>query len=264
MEQQTAELETVTSTVTEGSETQADATTVEKPAPEVAQEKKDGEEQHRSRAYRRLDRWRQRAIAAEERERIYKEQLETKAKPAQVTTSDEPQRDQFSDYETYIEARASYRAEKAAEKKAQEILEKSKKASEQERTSNEQNSKLKVWNERVDKARDELEDFDEVCGESEAPLTKHMADAMFESDVGARITYYLAKNPDEAERISKLSPMKQAAAIFALEEKVSKPAKKPSKAPDPINPVGTKGDVQKDPAKMSQAEYNSWRNSGGR
>ena len=63
-------------------------------------------------------------------------------------------------------------------------------------------------------------------------------------DKGPLIAYHLAKNEDEAKRIAGLSPTRQVAAIVALEEKITKPAKAPSKAPAPITPAGKSGDAE--------------------
>lgn len=245
----------------EGSETQETQATEQKPASEVTQETKDSEEKHRSRAYRRLDRWRQRAIEAEARLKAFQEVRGTEApsKPAQEQAGDEPKREQFGSYEEFIEARATWRAEQAAEKKARSVLDETRRKSEQDSAKGEQEKLTRQWNAQIEKARDELEDFDEVCAESEAIVSPRMSEAILESDKGAFIAYYLAKNPGEAERISKLAPSKQAAAIVALEDKVSKPAKQPSKAPEPIAPVGTKSEVEKDPSKMTDAEFAAWR-----
>lgn len=246
----------------EGTQTQETQTTEQKSASEVTQETKDSEEKHPSRAYRRLDKWRQRAIAAEAEAKLLREMQgrSAPAKPAEhAPVSDEPKRDQFGSYEEFIEARATWRAEKAAEAKARSILDESRKSQEQERTKGEQEKLTRQWNAQIEKARDDLEDFDEVCAESEAVVTPKMSEAILESDKGALIAYYLAKNSAEAERISKLTPSKQAAAIVALEDKVAKPAKQLSKAPEPIAPVGQKAEVAKDPSKMTDAEFAAWR-----
>lgn len=234
---------------------------------ETKAETEETPQKRESRRARQLNRERERRIAAETEAKLIRERLERYERQGQRTEAvadDEPKRDQFSSYEDYIEARATWRAEKSASEAARKVLEESRKSSEMERGKESIERAAKDWTAKMEKARDVLDDFDEVCAESEAPVTKTMSEAIFESDQGALIAYYLAKNPTESERISKLSPSKQAAAIVALEEKVAKPAKKPSKAPDPINPVGTKVEVSKDPAKMSQAEYNAWRNGGGR
>lgn len=216
-----------------------------------------------SRRQRQLNRERERRIAAETEARLIRERLEKLergAQPKQEAADDAPKREQFQDYESFIEARATWRAEKAAEEKARKILEESRNSDKESRDRETQSKQIQEWNAKLEKARDAVEDFDEVCAESEAIVTPPMASAIQESDHGALIAYHLAKNPAEAERISKLSPSKQAAAIVALEDKVAKPAKQPSKAPEPINPVGKKAEVtEKDPARMTDEEYAAWR-----
>lgn len=236
-------------------------------APEVAPEKKDGEE-HRSRQWRRLDRWRTRAIEAETRLKAWQEtqqQVRQADQSPAKAADDSPQREQFGSYEEFLEARAAWRAEKAAEAKVQKALEDVRKKTDEERTSGDREKIAKAWNAQIEKARDELDDFDEVTAESEAPITQAMSEAIIESEHGARIAYHLAKNPAEAERISKLPKSKQAAEIVKLEEKLAKPPQKQTtKAPDPITPVGQKAEVHKDPAKMTQAQFNEWRRNGGK
>lgn len=246
----------------EGIQTQNAPQTDQKPASEVAPEKTEGD-QHRSRQWRRLDRWRQRAIEAETWRKLREEQ-DRQAAPQQPAAQSQPAdaapvREQFQNYEEFIEARAAWRAEKAAAEKAQKVIEDAKNAEKAERTKGEQQKQAREWNTRLEAARDEIEDFDEVCAESEAPLTEPMSRTLLELDKGAHIAYYLAKNPQEAERISKLSPSRQAAALVALEDKVAKPVKPTTKAPDPINPVGHKAEVEKDISKMTDAEYSAYR-----
>lgn len=216
-----------------------------------------------SRRQRQLNRLRERAAAAEAELRILREQQGRQQQPKDSPASDEPQREQFGSYEEFIEARASWRAEKVAEEKTRKIIEESRTKDERERVSAEREEVTKTWNTQVEKARDEIEDFDEVCAESESIVTAHMSQAILESEQGALIAYHLAKNPAEAERISKLSPSKQAAAIVTLEEKVAKVAKKSSNAPNPITPVGTRANAIKDPSRLSDSEWYYQRKSQG-
>lgn len=243
--------------------TQEGQTTDQSAAQEVTQQQKpEGEAEHRSRAYRRLDRWRTRAIEAETQLKVLRE---TQGKPAErqqppESGSDAPKREQFETYEEFIRAEARHYAKIEAREEAKREREESRKSDEQTRAKSEQDRVQRDWNAKCDKARDAVEDFDEVCAESEAVVTQAMSSAILESDHGALIAYHLAKNPAEAERISKLPPSKQAAAIVALEEKVTKPAKRPSSAPEPINPVGQKGkEVEKDPSQMTDKEFADWR-----
>lgn len=261
--QQPQTTESPAAPVVQSVETSAQPEKVGTEGTETKVETEETPQKRESRRARQLNRERERRIAAETELRLYREQQQVKQQP-KVESSDEPRRDQYEDYETFIKAQARYEARLEAREEAKRAFEESRKKDSEISQRESQEKAAREWHTKVEKARDLIDDFDEVCSESESIVLEPAANAMRESDQGALIAYYLAKNPDEAERISKLSPSKQAAAIVNLEDKVSKPAKKLSKAPDPINPVGTKVEVTKDPAKMSQAEYNAWRDKGGK
>lgn len=92
-------------------------------------------------------------------------------------------------------------------------------------------------------------------------ITVVMAEALLESDMGADIAYYLGKNVKESEKISALSPVAQAKAIWKLESKVAKstmPAQ--SQAPAPVKPVrGGSSAPTKPVSEMSMSEYAAYR-----
>lgn len=103
----------------------------------------------------------------------------------------------------------------------------------------------------VDTARSELmtagsekyDDFADLLSSPSLRITATMRDAIFEveeQDSQVEMSYYLAQNPKEALRISKLSPMRQVQEIGKLEAKITSapPPKRPSSAPAPIAPVG--------------------------
>ena len=108
-------------------------------------------------------------------------------------------------------------------------------------------------------------DFSEVVNRNPdaggPAITPIMAEALFESDAGVDVAYYLAKNTAESVKISQMSPVAQARAIFNLEAKVTKP-KPPvqSKAPAPVKPVkGGSTAAQKPVTEMSMSEYAAYR-----
>lgn len=92
-------------------------------------------------------------------------------------------------------------------------------------------------------------------------ITPVMTEAMFESDFGADIAYWLGKNVKESAKIAALSPVAQARAIFELETKVKGQTASPrSNAPDPIKPVkGGSAAAQKPVSQMSMSEYAAYR-----
>lgn len=96
------------------------------------------------------------------------------------------------------------------------------------------------WNEQMDNGYEKYDDFEEVIYNKQLVMTDPMTFAVMESEVGGDIAYFLGKNPREAERISQLS---QPAQIRAIDKIAGKFAKNTTSAPDPIKPIGGKGDV---------------------
>ena len=93
-----------------------------------------------------------------------------------------------------------------------------------------------------------------------------------ESDVGPQLAAHLVKNPGEAERIAKLSPVRMIAELGKLETKLdaepqpakaAAPVKQVSKAPAPIQALSSDASAvaQKDPSQMSFAELRALRES---
>lgn len=168
------------------------------------------------------------------------------AQPAPPAGDGEPKRENFDSYEAFIEARAEWRAER----KVTETLAKQREQEAQNRTAEEQRKLETQFRERAQAASKEIDDFEDVMSTSDAPMTRAMSEAIITSDIGPKIAYHLAKNPDEAERIATLPAARQAAEIGKLEAKLAaeppKEVKKPSAAPDPIKPVGARSTVKDD------------------
>lgn len=188
-----------------------------------------------------------------------RERQEEKA-PAKPQATGEPTRDQYASYEEFIEARAEWRAEQKVEKKFQERDAKDRERSAQ----SEQEKQREAFRKAMKESAKDIADFDEVMSEIKAtdPVAQINAHAIEAADAPGKILHHLAKNPDEAERIASLSPGKQAREIVRLEEKLAKPPVKPSKAPEPIEPVGggkaAVGDEMPDP-KREPEKWLAWR-----
>lgn len=180
------------------------------------------------------------------------------AKP-QPQAQGEPTRDQYGTYEEFIEARAEFRADRKVDQKFNErdTQDRERTAKSQAETQREQFRKAMK-----DSAKD-IEDFDDVMGGIKAtdPVSKVSASAIDAAEAPGKVLYHLATHPDEAERIAGLSTGKQAREIVRLEEKLAKPPVKPSKAPEPIKPVGGKttvGDEMPDATKEPEKWF-KWR-----
>lgn len=159
-------------------------------------------------------------------------------------SDDGPKREDFDDYEQYIEARSEYVADKKiAEREAKR----------------EQEARQKSWTQRVKEAAKEIPDIEDILRNSDAPLTPAMSDAIMDSDIGPKLAHYLDQNPDEAQRIADLKPVAQVKELTKLEDKLkAPPSPKPaSNAPEPITPVGQKASAASDEP-SDKDDINAW------
>lgn len=70
------------------------------------------------------------------------------------------------------------------------------------------------------------------------PLTRPLVEALIDSDNAPALMKHMADNPEEVERIAKLSPARQAAEIGRLEAQLGAPAtRQTTNAPAPIRPL---------------------------
>lgn len=191
------------------------------------------------------------------REAALRSQGITKEQDRKEVSQGKPESSKFNSYEEYLEALADWKAE-------QKFSEREKKTKE-ESTNRERVERLQkaasTFEERSEKIREKYEDFDDVVYDENLPVTPAMSEAILDSDIGPEILYHLGTNPKEASRIARLSPFAAAREIGKIELKLSTPQpKKPSNAPDPINPVGGKEKVSTDMEKIPIGEWMKRRN----
>jgi transcriptional regulator NrdR family protein len=164
--------------------------------------------------------------------------LEKQSQPQQAVVADqEPQPSQFNDAFEYAKALAEYTADKRiAEMKQEEA--KAREAVERQKV-------IDQWTQKVQKAKAELPDFDDIVASSEVVVNDDIRDAILESDVGPQILYHLAENDEVAKKIAGLSAKQALREIGKLEARFEKtePAQTvaKSKAPAPINPIKSSG-----------------------
>lgn len=204
-------------------------------------------------------------LARKEAEAELYRQMATKpvqqdAQPA-PKADDAPKRENFESYEDYIEARAEWRAEQ----KVQAALEQQAQRQQQQTQQTSQAQQVQRFQAQLQEVAKTLPDFQSVMeAADEVPLTQAMRDAILESEVGALLTYHLAKNPAEASRIASLSATGQIKALGAIEASLNrKPEPQVSKAPTPITPISGGSASVRDPSKMSMDEYAAWRKKQG-
>jgi len=179
-------------------------------------------------------------------------------RPAQPTNTAKPTLEQFDyDDEKYVDALTDWKVQEAIKSQAKLTAEQQKRA-QQEQVYQDFESKRQST---LVQGVTAYDDFEEVAIENpDLTITPQMADIITDSEIGHEIAYYLGSNINESDAISKMHPLKQAAAIAKLEIKLaSKPAKRVSNATAPIKPVGAKGstptklDPTKDFAKWAAA-----------
>ena len=188
--------------------------------------------------------------------------LESATKPkTEVNRDEKPRPDQFVDAFEYAEALADWSAENAVMRARQEDIER--------KVQEERQKVIETWNSRLENVKKELSDYDDMVASSDVVVSDQVRDAILESEVGPRILYHLAENPEIAEKISKSSLITALREIGKLEARFEKtepievkPVAVKSKAPAPISPIkaGTSEQViVTDTDKMTYAQYKAMR-----
>jgi len=174
---------------------------------------------------------------AERQARVELEQrlaaLEQNRQPQPVNIDQEPQPSQFSDAFEYAKALAEYSTERALAERDRQVA----MAREQEA----QQKIIQSWAQKVQAAKAELPDFDDLVAASDVVVNNAVRDAILESDVGPKILYHLAENNDLAKKIAGLNPNAALREIGKLEARFEKTEQTApvvrSKAPTPIQPI---------------------------
>ena len=186
--------------------------------------------------------------------------LEQNRQPQQAVEIDqEPQPSQFSDAFEYAKALAEYSTEKALAERDRQVAQ----AKEQEA----QQKIIQSWAQKVQAAKAEMPDFDDMVASSDVVVNNAVRDAILESDVGPKILYHLAENNDLARKIAGLSPNAALREIGKLEARFeAKPEQTApvvrSKAPAPIQPIRGgqgKADIPISPNGEFHGSYQAWK-----
>ncbi|MCJ2107855.1 hypothetical protein MKK70_21240 [Methylobacterium sp. E-041] len=146
-----------------------------------------------------------------------------------------PKESDFDDYVAFEDAKAEYRIAKALA--TQRVADREAQTS--SRQSQAKEAAVEAFQDRMDEARDAIPDFDKVIGAAkDRTVSSHVGELVIESEKGGLLSYYLAKNPAELDKLNRMSPLQAAKAVGALEHRLTlaKPKKAPS-APAPAKPV---------------------------
>lgn len=162
-------------------------------------------------------------------------ELESRSKPEKVEASEEPRPEQFTDMYEYAKALTDYKVDQRLSEEKQKEAQAKVEAQRQE--------VINTWAKRVESAKSEMPDFEDMVGSADVVVSNEVRDAIFESDVGPRILYHLAENPEIAEKLqgmtvtSALRTIGKLEAQFEKAETQTKTVVGKSKAPAPINPI---------------------------
>lgn len=171
----------------------------------------------------------------------------------------EPDISQYHDINEYIAAKAAYMAKMELHSTLAE-------QQKQAEASKAQESAMRVeeeWVRRTTAAKAEMPDFDEVIDSSDVVFKDPVVlDVIKTSEIGPKIAYYLAINPEEADSIANMTGANAIRAIGRLEAKLSETGTSSvTRTPPPITPVGQKAKVSKQPNDMNFDEFVKWRQS---
>lgn len=98
------------------------------------------------------------------------------------------------------------------------------------------------FTEKAEDAAEKYPDYLRVVTDPRVPFNEEMIEFFAESEVGVDLAYQLAKDPAKVIAMRQMSPLKAGREMARLEAELkAKPKATPSKAPEPIKPVGQRG-----------------------
>ena len=206
--------------------------------PQAEEEAKEAEaEKPKDKLNKRFEKVSRKAEEAEAKAREYENRLkEYEARgtePAvKKVVEGKPDASQFNDAFEYAEALAEWSAENALKQRDEQEAVRKQQA--------EQEKITKSWNKKLDKAKAQYSDFDDVVKSANTVVSNEIRDSILESDVGPQILYFLASDEDFAKKLTEMPVIKALKEIGKLEARFErkeepKVATAPrSKAPEPI------------------------------
>ena len=245
------------------------ATEVKEEAPanaEKANEKADGQEgdsptpedqEEKSRSQRQRER--KKAHIAE----LEKKAADERAKLERITnaaSSDVPPKEEdFDDLTEYAAAKAVFEYNKKDMTRQTDAV-----SAEIKQIQEQRDRELTAnWQLAASEASERLENFDTVAYRPDLAITEEMGSIIKRADNGPDILYHLGTRPAEALRIATMTGPEQVFELGRISAALTAPRPKTqTSAPEPIKPVTGRSNAQRDPAKMSNAEYREWRKKG--
>lgn len=170
-------------------------------------------------------------------EKLHPQQPAPQQQASQPANDGKPTRAQYATEDAFTDALTDWKLDQRDRKATQTHQQ------EQQRT-------LAEKTDRIYADAQKLPGFDRDAFD-DLPLTKPIVEALVESDVSARLMHFMAANPDQVERIAKLSPARQAAEMGKLEAALPA-APKTSKTPAPIGDPTARANTTTVPTDLSK------------
>lgn len=239
------------------------AEVAEQPAPEDETESKRRRER-RERARERAEQEAERARQAEDRLNRIKRAAESQSPPREAD---------FPDPIEYAAARGAFAQAQAAARYQQGEAEAEAEAA---RSAAEAANHARIadrqrqLSEDIGAARTIYTDFDQALAVAQRGdvVSVELSLQVLESDKAADLTYWLGKNPAEAQRLSSMftrNPIAAAMELGRIEAGLNRPKPRTqTTAPEPVNPVRGTARATPNPTAMSHSEYRAWREAGGK
>lgn len=184
-------------------------------------------------------------------ERVIPQPQSAPQQNSQPAADGKPSRVQYANDEAYVDALTDWKLDQREQKA---------KAETQHKETRTLQAKTEAFYAEAEKiAGFDREAFDDL------PLTRHMVETLMDSDVTPKLMAYMASNPEEVERIAKLSPARQAAELGKLEAKaveVKAPAR--SNAPPALGTVKGRSASSGAPDPSDTKAYIRWANEAER
>jgi hypothetical protein len=218
--------------------------------------------------FEKITKQREEARQEAKREREARESLEAKVRElegkvspkAETQPTGEPKPENFSDMYEYAKALTDYRVDQRLNEEKQKEV--------QAKVQAERDKLVNTWAKRVESAKGEMPDFEAMVGSADVVVSNEVRDAIFESEVGPRILYHLAENPEIAEQLQGMTLTRALATIGKLEARFEKPEPQTkttvgkSKAPAPINPIKASANgpvTELDSNRQFHGNYQAWK-----
>lgn len=178
---------------------------------------------------------------------------EQASKPAEETDKAPREEDFNGDWGKFIAASAAYEAAKAVK----DTLKADKKTANDSRVAELRSEVMADFEERSEAFKAKATDFDDVIEKfvsNGGKFNDVVRELVTESDVGPQLAYHLAKHPVVAGKLNALPPLQAAKEIARLEDSLSRPSSKATKAPAPLKTPSGGASAPVDLASLAKSE----------